>query len=194
MKKSLLNYITVFSKRWRSRQNFYNCPAKLPCSHLQNPWIWWAITSRIMLCNVMSHGRNDLKTGRLSKWAWPDHRSPSKQRAFSGWWQKKTAGDWKQTGVLTCHCWLEDAKRPSSQPTRKQVFSSTVTRTWVPPTAWISLKRDSSLEPPGHSPAQSKPWFWPIEPRAEIKGLTHAWLLTQGNCEITNGCCFKLLS
>lgn len=96
--------------------------------------MWWGITPRIMLLwHITLYGRSDIKIGRLSKWAWPNHMSPLKQSASSGWWQKKKAGDFNEP--LLAWRWKGHVKRKSLWGHGDR--SSTAAGTWIlPEGAW----------------------------------------------------------
>lgn len=70
--------------------------------------------------------------------------------------------------------------------------SPTTTRGWILLTTWIFLEEDSSLEFPVKSPGRVTPWSQLCAALTKDQ-VEPVWTFGGQNCEIVNGCCFKML-
>lgn len=92
-----------------------------------------------------------------------------------------------KTVLLRVYCWLWRSKLPWIPGAVK---NQAVTRIWNLPTTWVSLGADPSpVEPLDEKPALT---FW-LQP-CRGPSYTIPRLLTDGNYEIINMYCFKLLN
>lgn len=87
---------------------------------------------------------------------------------------------------------MEGTMWEGPESSRQQCLAWQAAKNWILPTAWMILEADFPPEPPDKNSAQPTRWFQPCNTLSRIPVMACQTCVLQ-NCELINGCCFKLV-